>query len=316
MGGLRADGVARRALTSAVVVLTLILASAAACTEYTADPRPSVQQLLEKSSIWGRPRIRVGVAENEPLMGEYKNDTRSGFDIEIARYLASSLGYQGDARIDFVTVSVDSRLSYLQNGYVDLVVASLSYTEARAKLVGFAGPYLITSQTFLVKTGSETRLQEVEDFQSDPRKTCTSGSSTSEATLKAKDVPSVTPRDVQKCVEGVLDGTYDAVSSDATILAGFLSQHPKDLAMVEPSLGADERLFVGVPITDPALRDLVAYFLEKSRKAGESGVSPWLTAYRNTVGPWVKLPSDVKPTQPLVLDVPDLVDFDAKTSPS
>ena len=73
--------------------------------------------------------------------------------------------------------------------------------------------------------------------------------------------------------------------------------------------GTSELLGIGVPIGDPALRDLVAFVLQKSYLAGRDGdASPWLTAYNRTLGPWLK----AEKRQPQPLNVPELVDFDDK----
>jgi len=307
-------GRARRAATSLAVVLTLLLATAAACSEQQPDARPSVQQKLEESSIWGQPLLRIGVAANEPLMGETKNGLHSGFDIEIARYLARSLGYASDKDIRFVEVRTDDRLEFLIGGKVDLVVASLSETEERAELVGFAGPYLVTRQAFMVPVALEGKLRTLEDFQTSKAPVCSSGSSTTEQELARRGFAVKIVNDLQECVDGMLAGRYEAMSSDKTILAGFRSRNPRKFVMVDLPLGAIERICVGVPIGDTALRDLVSYFLKKSYLAGRrDGTSPWLTAYNKTLGPWYE--EDVEVTQPEPQNVPDLVDFDDKASP-
>ncbi|MDR7276089.1 transporter substrate-binding domain-containing protein [Catenuloplanes atrovinosus] len=304
----------RRAATTAAVALTLLLATAAACAEQRAAPPPSVQQRLEQSSIWGQPVLRIGVATNEPLMGEVRNGVHTGFDVEIARYLAASLGYASDKDIRFVEVHTDDRLEFLIGGKVDLVVASLSYTEERAKLIGFAGPYLVTRQSFLIPVAAESRLRTLEDFQAPGVDVCSSGSSTTESELARRGFAVKLVEDLQECVDGMLSGRFDAMSSDKTILAGFRSQHPQKLMPVDLPLGAIERICVGVPIGDTALRDVVGHFLKESYEQGrDGGTSPWLTAYNKTLGPWYEDGTEV--TQPEPQDVPELVDFDDKASP-
>lgn len=114
---------------------------------------------------------------------------------------------------------------------------------------------------------------------------------------------------VGDCVAGIRAGRYDAVSSDETILAGFLARHPKEFEIVDMPFGTSELLGVGVPIGDPALRDLVAFFLQKSYQQGrDEQASPWQTSYNRTLGPWLK----AEKRQPQPLEVPKLVDFDDK----
>ncbi len=295
-------------------MLTLGLATVAACQPDEAGP-PSVDQLLRQTGIWQRPTLRIGVAANEPLMGEVKDGMRSGFDVEIARYLARSLGYTNESDIEFITVRTDERIRFLLAGHVDMVVASLSYTEERAKLIGFAGPYFVTNQAFLVPKASASTLRTEDDFREKQVKVCTSGSSTTEDELTRRDFARSVVLDLQDCVDGMLSGEYGAMSSDKTILAGYYSQHPQDFAYVQLPFGADERLHIGVSINDTALRDLVAYFLRKSYDQGrETGASPWTTAYNNTIGAWYLADVD-DIAQPEPNDVPDLVDHDDKVSP-
>lgn len=301
----------RSVVTCCAVVSTLLLATVAGCVGREEPSRPSVQEKLKQSGIWGRPVLRIGVAGSEPLMGELDGGVYRGFDIEIARYLARSLGYDSDDDIKFVEVRTDDRLEFLIGGKVDLVVASLSYTEERAKLVGFAGPYFVTRQAFLVPKASAARLQTLDDFLTAKARVCSSGSSTSESELARRGLTVKLVKDLRDCIAGMRAGRYEAMSSDKTILTGFLSENAKDYQLVELPLGAIEQICVGVPLGDPALRDLVGYFLRKSYLAGRrDGASPWLTAYNTTLRPYYG-----ESEQPEPRDAPDLVDFDDKASP-
>lgn len=302
---------ARSVVTCVAVVSTLLLATVAGCIGRSEPSRPSVQEKLKQSGIWGQAVLRIGVAGNEPLMGELKSGAYRGFDVEIGRYLARSLGYDSDDDIKFVQVRTDDRLEFLIGGKVDLVVASLSYTEERAKLIGFAGPYFVTRQAFLVPTASVARLQTLDDFLTTKARVCSAGSSTTESELGRRGVTVKLVKDLRDCITGMRAGRYDAMSSDKTILTGFLSESPKDFQLLELPLGAIEQLCVGVPLGDAALRDLVGYFLKKSYLAGKrDAASPWLTAYNTTLRPYYG-----ENEQPEPRDAPDLVDFDDKIPP-
>ncbi|GIJ21884.1 transporter substrate-binding domain-containing protein [Micromonospora lutea] len=299
----------RSVATTAAVALTLLLGAAAGCDSRQEPDLPSVQEKLRESHIWGQPVLRVGVADDEPLMGEVRDGVHIGFDVEIARYIAASLGYEGEHRIEFVTVSTEDRIPALQGGIVDLVVSSFSITEDRKKQVSFAGPYFVTTQEVLVPNRHRSAIRTIEDLRNPQYKICTSGGSTTEAELEKHQVPTLVVKDVWDCVKGIRAGKYDAVSSDETILAGFVARHPTEFEIVDMPFGTSELLGVGVPIGDPALRDLVAYFLDKSYQQGRNGeASPWQTAYNRTLGPWLR--SEKRQPQPL--DVPKLVDFDDK----
>lgn len=209
------------------------------------------------------------MATNEPLMGELRNGAHTGFDVEIARYIAASLGYEGDQRLRFVSISTEDR----------------------------------------IPTRLKDRIRTIENLRDPKYKICTSGSSTTEAELEKHQIKALVVKDVGDCVEGIRAGRYDAVSSDEAILAGFLATFPTEFEIVDMPFGTSELLGIGVPIGDPALRDLVAFFLQKSYQQGRDGqTSPWLTAYGRTLGPWLR----AEKRQPQPLDVPKLVDFDDK----
>ncbi|MER7460316.1 transporter substrate-binding domain-containing protein [Micromonospora sp. NPDC126480] len=299
----------RSVATTVAVALSLLLAAAAGCDSQREPELPSVQEKLRETHIWGQPVLRIGVADDSPLMGEVRNGVHVGFDVEIARYIAASLGYEGEHRLEFVPISTEDRIPHLQGGVVDLVVSSFSITEERKKAVSFAGPYFVTTQEVLVPTRHKDNIRTIEDLRDPKYKICTSGGSTTEEELKKHQVDALVVKDVWDCVEGIRAGKYDAVSSDETMLAGFVARHPTEFEIVDMPFGTSELLGVGVPIGDPALRDLVAYFLDKSYQQGRKGeTSPWLTAYNRTLGPWLR--ADKRQPQPL--DVPKLVDFDDK----
>ncbi|GAB3855947.1 hypothetical protein GCM10029963_51500 [Micromonospora andamanensis] len=208
-----------------------------------------------------------------------------------------------------MNVSTEDRIPALQGGVVDLVVSSFSITEDRKKQVSFAGPYFVTTQEVLVPNRHRAAIRTIEDLRNPEYKICTSGGSTTEAELEKHQVSTLVVKDVWDCVKGIRAGKYDAVSSDETILAGFVARHPTEFEIVDMPFGTSELLGVGVPIGDPALRDLVAYFLDKSYQQGRNGeASPWQTAYNRTLGPWLR----AEKRQPQPLDVPKLVDFDDK----
>ncbi|SIQ24333.1 transporter substrate-binding domain-containing protein [Micromonospora avicenniae] len=299
----------RSVATTLSVALTLTLAAAAGCDSRQKPELPSVQEKLRESHIYGQPKLRIGVASNEPLMGELRDGVHVGFDVEIARYIAASLGYEGDQRLEFVPVSTEDRIPALQGGTVDLVVSSFSMTEERKKLVSFAGPYFVTTQEAMVPVRLKDKIRTIEDLRNPAYKICTSGGSTTEAELEKHQVRTFVVKDVGDCVAGIRAGRYDAVSSDETMLAGFLSRHPTEFEIVDMPFGTSELIGVGVPISDPALRDLVAFFLDKSYQLERAGrASPWQTAYNRTLGPWLR----AEKPQPQPLEVPKLVDFDDK----
>ncbi|WFE26227.1 transporter substrate-binding domain-containing protein [Solwaraspora sp. WMMD791] len=298
----------RQLVTTVAVAATLLLASAAACDDDTDPGLPTVQQLREASTIHDRAKLRIGVNPDFPLMSYLDGNTRRGFDVEVARYIARSLGFEGDQSIQWVPLTTEQRVEFLRSGKVDIVVASFSITDDRAKDVGFAGPYLITTPEVLVLKEYADEIQTIPDLRKKEYAVCVAGGSTTQGMLKELSVPVGEADSPSDCRDGLLDGKFQAMVSDETILAGFLSEHPTEFELVDMPFGVEEALGIGVPLEDENLRDLVAYFLAKSYEQSQRGeATAWQTAYITTLGNWLG-----EAQQPPPIGAPDLLDHDDK----
>ena len=96
-------------------------------------------------------KIAIGVKFDQPGLSIKNPDGQlSGFDVDVARYVAGRLGYPPD-RIAWIEAPSGQREMLLRNRQVDYIVATYSITDARRKKVDFAGPYLIAGQSLLVR---------------------------------------------------------------------------------------------------------------------------------------------------------------------
>ncbi len=136
-----------RARAAAVVALALGV-STAAC---SAGGPPS---------IVGKQTLRIGVKADQPGLGLRLAGGRFvGFDVDVARYVAAKLGV-GPDHITFVPVTSATRETALQNGLVDMVVATYSITAERETKVTFGGPYYVAHQDPMVRA-SATAIRSV-----------------------------------------------------------------------------------------------------------------------------------------------------------
>jgi polar amino acid transport system substrate-binding protein len=88
--------------------------------------------------IKARGELIVGVKDGDPPFG-YRDDTGEliGLEIDLARELAERLG----VRLTLFPVSASSRLQFLQQGAVDLLIATLAVTPHRRQAAGLIEPY-------------------------------------------------------------------------------------------------------------------------------------------------------------------------------
>jgi polar amino acid transport system substrate-binding protein len=77
----------------------------------------------------------------------------AGYDIQVAQRL-SDLAFHQPNRVTYVCVTTTSRIPTLQSGHVDMIIATLSWTKARAKEIRYSTPYFEETGRLLVRTGS------------------------------------------------------------------------------------------------------------------------------------------------------------------
>ncbi|MCX5203158.1 glutamate ABC transporter substrate-binding protein [Streptomyces sp. NBC_00237] len=237
---------------------------------------------LPESATWEKAKRRghvvVGAKEDQPYMGEKDpaSGRYSGFDIEIAKMISASLGFD-PASVQFRTIASANRETALQNGQIDYYVGTYTINDKRKKLVGFAGPYYMAGQSLLVRT-DENDIKGPKDL--DGKRVCSAAGSTPyqriqsdypEADLVAYDTYSV-------CVDNLLTYQVDAVTTDDTILMGYAAKVPDEMKVVGAPF-SKEPYGIGVPRPDSALRFAIDDALEAREKNGD-----WQKAYDVTLG--------------------------------
>src|SRR5262249_23492135 len=129
-------------------------------------------------------KIVIGTKFDQPGLGLKNPDgTMSGFDVDVAKYVAKQLGYNED-HIEWKESPSGQRETLIQNNQVKDIVATYSVTDARRARVDFAGPYLITGQSLLVRADNND-ITGPESLQNN-KKLCSVTGSTPAQRIKAK----------------------------------------------------------------------------------------------------------------------------------
>ncbi|MER8071935.1 glutamate ABC transporter substrate-binding protein [Streptomyces sp. NPDC094034] len=237
---------------------------------------------LPESPTWTAAKRRgyliVGAKEDQPYMGEKDPATGvySGFDIEIARMMSASLGFDPKT-IRFRTIASANRETALQNGQIDYYVGTYTINENRKKLVGFAGPYYMAGQSLLVRT-DEHDIHGPRDL--DGRRVCSAAGSTPYQRIQ-RDYPRIQLvgyDTYSACVDNLLTYQVDAVTTDDTILQGYAAKAPGELKVVGKPF-SKEPYGIGVPRDDNALRLALDDALAANERNGN-----WQKAYDATLG--------------------------------
>ena len=132
------------------VAMALVLSGSAGATGSSRTQRSP--QL--PASIAQRGHLTIGVKCDLPPFGYLDAQGRHvGYDVEIAQQLSEAAFHQPD-RIRYVCVTTTSRIPALQSGRIDMIIATLSWTKARARMIGYSTPYFEASGRLLVRAGS------------------------------------------------------------------------------------------------------------------------------------------------------------------
>ena len=233
--------------------------------------------------------VRVGIKFDQPGMGLKEGNEYTGFDVDVAKYVATELGRTPQ----FSEAPTPQRETLLKTGQLDYIVGTYSITDKRKQEVSFAGPYFIAGQDLLVRA-DESAITGPETLSG--KKLCSVKGSTPAQKVKEK-YPQVQLQEYDtysKCVEELVNGTVDALTTDNTILAGYAAQDQyKGKLKVVGKTFSEERYGIGVKKGDTALCQQITDALKKMVSSGQ-----WQKVVDANLGPAGFTPDAKNPPTP------------------
>lgn len=218
----------------------------------------------DSGSSGGGKKITVGIKYDQPDLGLKTPDGKfTGFDVDVATYVAKELGY--DAKdITFKQAPSAERENLIKNGDVKFVVASYSINDKRKAEVDFAGPYFLAHQDLLVRA-DDNSITKATDLNS--KKLCSVTGSTSAQNVKDKLAPKadlLQQGGYSECVTGLENKSVDALTTDNSILAGYAAQkeHAGKFKLVGLNL-SNENYGIGLKKGDKDLQTKINAALKK-----------------------------------------------------
>ncbi|WP_407318250.1 glutamate ABC transporter substrate-binding protein [Isoptericola halotolerans] len=195
----------------------------------------------------GDESVTIGIKFDQPGLGFMEGDTPTGFDVEVAKYVANELGYSED-QIEWTEAPSAQRETLLSTGQVDMIFATYSITDERREQVSFAGPYFVAGQDLLV-AADNTDITGPDTL--DGKNLCSVTGSTSAQRIKeeySEGVNLLEQPGYAECVTALISGQVDAVTTDDIILAGLGAQ-PANAGQVKVvgNTFSEEKYGVGIP---------------------------------------------------------------------
>ena len=279
----------RIALVAAAAASALALAGCAggggATEEATPEAAPTFEAGTTMADLSEAGTITVGTKFDQPLFGLVgPSGVPEGFDVEIAKIIASELGISED-NIEWTETVSANREPFIENGQVDVVVATYTINDKRKEVVSFAGPYYMAGQSILVLADNDDITSE-DDLVGQP--VCSVTGSTPAAKLAEIGAEPVLTDTYTNCLEPLRSGQVVAVSTDNVILAGLAAQNEGEFKVVgEPF--TEEPYGIGLAKDDTEFRMWINDVLEAAYEDGR-----YEEAWNSTAGtvlPFVEPPA-------------------------
>lgn len=199
------------AAVAAAAALTLAACSSDSSdtdTDAGGDADTTSEESEDTGGEGGGDTIRIGIKFDQPGLGYQEGSEYTGFDVDVATYVAESLGYTPD-QIEWVSAPSAQRENLLQTGQVDMIFATYSITDDRDEVVDFAGPYYVAGQDLLVRADDDS-ITGPEDLNG--KNLCSVTGSTSAERIKedyAEDVQLVEQAGYADCVTVLESGQVE-----------------------------------------------------------------------------------------------------------
>ncbi|MCY0965478.1 transporter substrate-binding domain-containing protein [Parathalassolituus penaei] len=204
----------KRLLTTSLLGAALLSAS----TVSVAAEKSAIDGILASGELRGC--FEAGYL---PFYMKAKNGQFIGFDIDVAKHMANSMG------VKFVPVNTawDGIIPALQTGKCDIIIGGMGITPERNLQVLFADTYLEIGQTVLIRPDLAKTVKSYQDLN-DAKYTVASQIGTTGAMAAQKYLPKAKLNLFETSADGVLqvaNGQADAFVYDLPYNALYASQH-------------------------------------------------------------------------------------------
>jgi polar amino acid transport system substrate-binding protein len=212
--------------------------------------------------IKARGYVRIGVSlGGEPVGFRNASNEPVGYDVDVARQLAAKLGVP--AR--FSDVSSDARISMLRSGQLDLVVANVSITPQRARVVDFSIPYNVAGLRVIAQKSAHVKT--LADLNG--KRVVVGRGTTADAFLRKSAPQAVFVYTDNFAPDGVLllqQKRVDAGIEDSSLLDYLAGKN--DQLETLPALYGNTPIGIAMAKGDPALLQFVNGFVADYVKSG------------------------------------------------
>jgi polar amino acid transport system substrate-binding protein len=208
-------------------------------------------------------KIRIAIAMGTPLFSYVDENLKpTGSDVDTAALLAKDLG----VKLEIVQVTNAARVPTLQAKRADLVVADLSITPERAKVIDFSVPYAVIS--LIVGAPKDIKITGYQDLAGKRIGLTRATVNDTITTQLAKGADIQRYEDDATLITSMVTGQVDVFSSTPSNLAEMIKRAPqRNLEMKFEQKDFD--LGIALQQNQPALKDWVNRWVRENLQNGK-----------------------------------------------
>ena len=230
-------------------------------------------------------KITIGTKFDQPGFGLKGLDGKpAGFDVEIGKIIAGELGIPAD-KIEWKETPSTVREQVIEQGTVDIVVATYTINDTRKQKVSFAGPYYVAGQAIMVKK-DDSSITGPDSFKDGKKKVCSVTNSTPATNIKKylkDETTQLVLFDVySKCLDALKNDQVNAITTDNVILTGYMSTN-EGMFKLAGTPFTEEPYGIGLKKGDDKFREFINKTLETSFTDGS-----YVKAWADTAGKFDK----------------------------
>jgi His/Glu/Gln/Arg/opine family amino acid ABC transporter permease subunit len=171
-----------------------------------------------------------------------------GLDIDIAKYIASQLGYE----LEIASMDFNGLIAALQTGRVDFVMSAMSVTDERKQNVDFSDIYYIARNTIV--SNMANNFQTLEELQN--KRIGVQLGSTQEAVVADMQGSEIKQLNrITDLIQEIKTNRIDAAIIEDAVALGYTEAHPDLRFNVIPSSEEDEGYAIAFPKGSPLVSD-------------------------------------------------------------
>jgi ABC-type amino acid transport substrate-binding protein len=179
-----------------------------------------------------RGKLLVGVKTDFPPFGTIdRAGALQGFDVDMARTLARALF--GDERsLELVAVTSGNRIPFLYSGWIDVIVAAMTVTDDRRRVLEFSEPYFFAGSLLLAP--KESRIRSLDDLKGKTVAVIKGSVQEKDLEQAAPEAKEVKFAEIPEAMSALKKKQVDAFCQDDIVILTLAAENPDLRALGKP----------------------------------------------------------------------------------